>query len=226
VNRRISRAAYEALIADARILQEESFGVKVWLLPDERVVKLFRTKRLISSARLVPYSTRFARNAARLRARGIRVPEVLDTFHCPGIERHGVIYRRLPGETVDGLLQHRRDDALVGKLAAFVAELHEKGVYFRSVHPGNVLLTEEGNLGLIDLQDVRFRPWPLGRQARARNFRPLFNSDPQSQGVRDFGFEPFVDLYLEALPRGDSYRRRLKPKIMTYDRAWESRRRN
>jgi hypothetical protein len=87
-------------------------------------------------------------------------------------------------------------------------------------------LTEEGGLGLIDLQDVRFRPWPLGQRARARNFRHLFNSDPQSQGVRDFGFEPFVDLYLEALPRSDSYRRHLKPKIMAYDRAWENRRRN
>jgi tRNA A-37 threonylcarbamoyl transferase component Bud32 len=226
VNRRISRAAYETLVADARILQEESFGVKVWLLPDERVVKLFRTKRLVSSARLVPYSTRFARNAARLRAHGIPVPEVLETFHCPDIERHGVIYRRLPGETVAALLQRRRDEKLVAKLAVLLAGLHEKGVYFRSVHPGNVLLTEAGSLGLIDLQDVHFRPWPLGQWARARNFRHLFNSDPQSQGVRDFGFEPFVDLYLEALPRSDNYRRRLKPKIMAYDRAWENRRRN
>ena len=226
MNRRISRTEYEALIRDARVLQEEVFGVKVWLLPDERVVKLFRTKRLITSARLLPYSTRFARNARRLRRRGIRTPEVLDTFHCPEIERHGVIYRRLPGESFAELLSRRRDASLVTRLAAFLAELHEKGIYFRSVHPGNVLLAEDGALGLIDLQDVRFWPWPLSQNARARNFRHLFASDPNSLEVRAFGYEPFVERYLQALPRGDSYKRRLKPKIMAYDRSWERKRRD
>ena len=227
MNRRIGLSEYQALIRDARVLREENYGVKVWLLPDDRVVKLFRTKRLISSARLVPYSTRFARNAERLRRRGICTPEVLDTFHCPEIERHGVVYRRLPGVAFVQLLAERQEaDALVRRLAAFLAELHEKGIYFRSVHPGNVLLVDGDTLGLIDLQDVRFRPWPLRQGARARNFRHLFASDAQSREVRAFGFEPFVDRYLEALPRGDSYRRRLKPKIMAYDRSWERRHRS
>ena len=226
MNRRISRTEYEALIRGARVLQEEDYGVKVWLLPDDRVVKLFRTRRIMTSARLVPYSTRFALNARRLHKRGICAPEVLDTFHCPEIERHGVVYRHLPGKSFAELLVRRRDDSLAVKLAAFLAELHEKGIYFRSVHPGNVLLLEDDNLGLIDLQDMRLRPWPLSQNARARNFRHLFASDPNSLEVRAFGFEPFVERYLQALPRGDSYKRRLKPKIMAYDRSWERGRRD
>ena len=220
VNRKISQAEYEALIRDAWAWQEEDYGVKVWRLPDDRIVKLFRTKRRFSSARLVPYNVRFARNADRLRQRGIRTPEILGCFHCPEIERHGVIYRLLPGRSFTELLDPVAEEGLVRRLAAFLARLHEKGVYFRSVHPGNVLLGDDGECGLIDLQDLRLSPWPLGQTARARNFRHLFKSDPNSRGVQSYGFEPFVEHYLEALPRNDRYRRRLKAKIMRNHRSW------
>ena len=216
MSRRIGRAEYEALVEGGRVLESDDFGVKVWLLPDQRVVKLFRTKRLLSSARLNPYSRRFERNARRLERLGIRVPKVEGSFHCPDIGRHGVIYRLLPGRSVAEVLEEREDADLMREFAAFLVELHEKGIYFRSVHPGNVLLTSDGGFGLIDLQDVRFWPWPLARRTRARNFRHLFHSKGQSRGLRSFGFEPFVDLYLAALPRSESYRKHLKPRIMRY----------
>lgn len=220
---RISKEEYERLVEGGKVLEEQSFGVKVWLLPDERIVKLFRTKGIVTSARIYPYSHRFARNARRLAARGVSVPEVLEIFHCPQIRRHGVIYQRLAGKAFRDLLDERSDPSLIEKLAAFLAELHEKGIYFRSVHPGNVLLLEDGQLGLIDIQDVRFRPWPLSLGERARNFCHLYNSDLQSAALRAAGYEVFVDSYLQALPRGGDYRRRLKLKIMANEKAWERR---
>lgn len=222
MNRTIGLEEYQALVAGARVLEAQSFGVKVWELPDGRIVKLFRTKRLITSARLRPYSSRFARNARALRRRGFRTPEVLDTFHCPAIARHGVVYRKLPGTPMARLLEREQPPELVARLAAFLVKLHEKGVYFRSVHPGNVLLDEAGDFGLIDLQDVRLWPWPLGPAARVRNFRHLFHSNPQSHGLRAFGYEPFVGLYLEALPRSGSYRRRLARRLLAQERPWEA----
>ncbi len=217
----ISRQEHEALVAGARVLEEQSFGVKVWLRPDNRIVKMFRVKRRFSSGRLYPYNLRFARNAQRLKARGVDAPNILETFFCPDIERHGVVYDLLEGEPFYDLFQQDMDEALFETLAGFLVDLHEKGVYFRSVHPGNVLLKPGGSMGLIDIQDVRFWPWALNRSLRARNFRHLYNSDEHSLAMREFGFERFVDLYLARLPRDEAYRNSLKPLIMAFDRAWE-----
>ena len=217
----ISRQEHEALVAGARVLEEQSFGVKVWLRPDNRIVKMFRVKRRFSSGRLYPYNLRFARNAQRLKARGVDAPNILETFFCPDIERHGVVYDLLEGEPFYDLFQQDMDEALFETLAGFLVDLHEKGVYFRSVHPGNVLLKPGGSMGLIDIQDVRFWPWALNRSLRARNFRHLYNSDEHSLAMREFGFERFVDLYLARLPRDEAYRNSLKPLIMAFDREWE-----
>jgi len=219
----ISAEQHERLVAGAKVLEEQSFGVKVWLLPDRRVVKVFRLKRPLSSGRLYPYNTRFANNARRLRARGVSAPNILETYYCPDIQRHGVVYDLLEGTTFYDLLAKAEDETLFRTLARFLGELHEKGIYFRSVHPGNVLLKEDGGMGLIDIQDIRFWPWQLGRKTRARNFRHLYNSDYNSLVMREFGFERFVDLYLQELPRSEAYRRSLKPLIMEWDKAWERR---
>ncbi|WP_457668448.1 hypothetical protein [Thiolapillus sp.] len=220
-SRPMSLASYRQLTADARVLEAQSFGVKVWLLPDGRIMKLFRLKGYFSSGRLYPYNLRFARNARRLQARGIAAPTVGDVFFCKEIKRHGVIYDLLEGESFHNMFAAGGDDDLYATLAGFLAELHRKGVYFRSVHPGNVLLRPDGSMGLIDVQDVRFWPWPLNTVSRARNFRHLFNSDSQSLEMRAFGFGRFVDLYLNAVGGSPSYKRRLKSKIMAYDNAWK-----
>jgi len=54
-----------------------------------------------------------------------------------------------------------------------VRQLHERGVYFRSLHLGNVVRTPDGRLGLIDISDVRVHRRPLGRLLRARNLRRM-----------------------------------------------------
>jgi len=213
-------ATYQQLTADAKVLERDSRGVKVWLLPDDRIMKLFRVKRALSSARIYPYNLRFARNARNLNRRGIAAPNIRQIFYCSEISRHGVIYDLLKGESFYELLPGAADETLFRIFAGFLVGLHEKGIYFRSVHPGNVLLRPDASMGLIDIQDMRFLPWPLPQSLRARNFRHLFNSDAQSLAMREFGFDRFVDLYLEVLPRDLRYRTKLKAKIMSFDNAW------
>jgi len=60
------------------------------------------------------------------------------------------------------------------KIWAFVSlgrdeiDLHEKGIYFRSMHLANVILTPDGTLGLIDISDMKtFHRPPAQLQARA-----------------------------------------------------------
>lgn len=64
-------------------------------------------------------------------------------------------------------------DTLVVQLGKFIAELHAKGIYFRSLHLGNIVLTPDGQLGLIDIADMDIYPWKLWFSTRLRSFRHL-----------------------------------------------------
>jgi hypothetical protein len=55
----------------------------------------------------------------------------------------------------------------------FVIRLHFLGIYFRSLHLGNVVLTPAGELGLIDFSDLTLWPCPLPRFMRRRNIRRM-----------------------------------------------------
>jgi len=44
-----------------------------------------------------------------------------------------------------------------------------RGIYFRSLHLGNIVLTPEGSLGLIDIADLSFQRRPLSKAKARRN---------------------------------------------------------
>lgn len=161
----------------AQVLESDPFGEKVLRLSDGAMLKLFRRKRLISSAAWSPYAQRFADNAVTLATLGIPVPQVLAVFRIPHIGRDAVHYRPLAGVTLRDLLRQGMDRHLEQRLRAlftrFVIDLHDKGIYFRSLHLGNVVYTPEETLGLIDFSDVRAWKRPLIRYLRARNLRRM-----------------------------------------------------
>ena len=70
---RLSAVDYQALRAGAVVLEADGFGEKVLQLADGRILKLFRRKRLLSSALYYPYARRFADNAHKLAAIGVPV---------------------------------------------------------------------------------------------------------------------------------------------------------
>ena len=63
----IDYPSYLQLRDNAEVLEADGHGDKVLRLRDGSFLKLFRRKRLISSAALFPYAERFARNASELR---------------------------------------------------------------------------------------------------------------------------------------------------------------
>jgi len=219
----INKAQYKELVSGARVLEYQWFGVKVWLTTDRRIIKMFRLKKPPDLGWLIPYNKRFARNSRRLLARGVLAPKALETFTCPEINRTGIIYEWLEGTPLYDLLPDATDETLFRSFARYLCFLHEKGVYFRSVHPGNILLRKDGSMGLIDIQDIRFWPWALGAKTRARNFRHLYNSDEHSLAMRDFGYQRFADLYLQEVSAGNRRRQQLRSLIMAGDLAWEDR---
>lgn len=173
-SRRISKAltpqAFEHLCRGAQILEQDARGLKVLRLPNGDILKIFRVKHLISSARIYSYARQFCRNAERLQVLGIPTVGIQELFHFTDSTNSAVLYRPLAGDTVRQLAYGRQlDDASLKRLGAFIGSLHDQGVYFRSLHMGNIVRAEDGEFGLIDIADMSIYPWSLRCGRRLRN---------------------------------------------------------
>lgn len=73
----LALSAYESLRDGAEVLEADRYGDKVLRLTDGNFLKLFRRKRLLSSAALYPYAQRFADNAQALKELGIPCPQTI-----------------------------------------------------------------------------------------------------------------------------------------------------
>jgi serine/threonine protein kinase len=184
---KITHETWQRVRDGAEVVEADSAGDKVLLLPDGTYVKLFRRKRLISSAAWSPYAQRFADNARALAAHGIPCPRVIDVFRIPSIERDAVHYHPLPGDTLRSLVRYPLEEEshayLHDAFNRFVRRLHDHGIYFRSLHLGNVVMTPHGELGLIDISDIRVHRKPLSRFWRERNLRRMEAIDDEREWI-------------------------------------------
>ena len=153
-----------------------TLGDKVLHLTDGTYLKLFRRKSWLSKTAFYPPARRFADNAAKLQRLGIQCPEVIQLYKLEKPYRSVVHYHPLLGDTLRQILQRNIDLdqlELFARLAEFITHLHELGVYFRSLHMGNIVLTPYNEFGLIDISDMRCLDRPLPRGMRDRNYRHL-----------------------------------------------------
>lgn len=195
----MEHSAYLALRENATVLEADGSGDKVLLLEDGTILKLFRRKRLISSALLFPYAQRFADNIDALKKRGIPCPDVIATYRIASISRDAVRYTPLPGLTIRQVLKEHGESApLRVELGTFIAHLHDRGVYFRSLHMGNVILTPESKLGLIDISDMKCQRRPLSDSKRLRNFQHLLRyKEDRAWLVESDGGAAFISAYTQ-----------------------------
>jgi hypothetical protein len=129
------------------------------------MTKVWHRSGLFTSDRIVPYHRRFRRALQTLPQRGVAVPRYLAHGRVADGHEHFVIYEPLQGTPLRSCYA-----ALdLGTLAAFVRDLHDRGVYFRGLHLGNVIRCADGSLGLIDVQDIRLFRRSLSRRRRERN---------------------------------------------------------
>ncbi|WP_457979675.1 toluene tolerance protein [Ectopseudomonas composti] len=171
IKTKLSNDILKTLTTGAQVLEEDSLGAKVYRLADGKFLKLFRRKRLISSALFLPYSDRFWLNAVRLRELGIPTLTPLELYGLEDTSMSAVLYSPLPGRTLKDI--YLDAPAAFGKhlpvLIDFIRMLHRRGIYFRSLHLGNIVLTPEGGLGLIDIADLSFQGRPLSKAKARRN---------------------------------------------------------
>ncbi|WPC05631.1 lipopolysaccharide kinase InaA family protein [Pseudomonas benzenivorans] len=174
---RLSQNELDGLTENAAVLESDGLGPKVLKLTDGSFLKLFRKRPRLSSEALRPYARRFAENASALQRLGFISPQIIQVYALSGpINATAVHYWPLPGETLRQVLSHSAVEErrhLVERFGELLAKLHEAGVYFRSVHLGNVLLLPDGQFGLIDLADMRIGRFALSLGKRQRNLKHM-----------------------------------------------------
>ena len=89
VLKRLSEQEYLAMRQGAEVLEADHFGEKVLRLVDGTILKLFRSKRLLSSATVYSYARRFVANAKSLEKLGIPVPKMLFLARIDVYKRQG-----------------------------------------------------------------------------------------------------------------------------------------
>jgi tRNA A-37 threonylcarbamoyl transferase component Bud32 len=203
----LSLSEYRRLTHQAEPLTSElvdgHVSHKVLQLPDQSILKLFRLKRLLTSARLFPYTKRFQRNVSRLESLGIPTVAITAVYRIPVIKRTAVHYRFLPGMTLrDHCEKNGMNSHIAEKFGNFFSFLHQNGVYFRSIHFGNMVLTVDHRIGLIDVVDMRFRRMPLNMRMRIRNLRHLFR-----YGTDIDCLAPLRHIFIDAYCKSTRFRR-------------------
>ena len=184
-------------LSQGELLEKDSHGPKVVRLPDGSLLKIFRSRRNPLLARLRPDARRFAERAERLQALGIATPNIRE---CAWIDRHAAVsaclYAPLAGLPLDKLFRDQRDefDRRLPQLAAYILKLHRLGIYFRSLHLGNILQLPGGDYGLIDILVLQHKRRPLNRWQIQRNFQHLRRYLKRKQ-LADFPIEHLLELY-------------------------------
>jgi tRNA A-37 threonylcarbamoyl transferase component Bud32 len=211
--KQLSYEKYLALSAGAEILASDSFGEKVLRLKDGSIIKLFRIKRIISSALFYPYALRFVNNASKLSGMGISTVTIIDFYKIPIIKRTAVHYMMLEGETLrNHITHHSLNVDITQKLASFIARLHNEGVYFRSIHFGNIIITPDDSFGLIDIADMKIKNHTLSIGKRIRNFNHLTRYEIDRNSLKQQK-ETFIREYLKILSLSPEKIKKIDKKI-------------
>lgn len=197
--RSVSAEEVQCWIDSGQVLERDARGPKVVRLSDGSFLKIFHTRKAAPLARLMPPAQRFERNAKLLHRQGIAAPRVIDLFWLD--QRKGLsacLYLPLPGSSLELLLHKDPEqlEQLLPELAKFIAELHAKRLYFRSLHLGNILLLPQDHFGLIDFLDLHQKYLPLTRWHVRRNFHHL-ESYLRRRKITQFPIKKLEQLYLK-----------------------------
>lgn len=179
-------------------LEQDGRGAKVILLSDNNILKLFRRRATLSGGLVYSNARRFCRNAERLQQLKIPTVNIIKLYHFENSTDTAVLYQPLEGEAVRTLLSDNRlTEQDCKNLGKFIARLHQLGIYFRSLHFGNVIKTNSGEFGLIDLSDMTIYWWSLQLHTRFRNFMRIQRYDSDLSALGEHKWFSIIQSYLE-----------------------------
>ncbi len=83
-----TQTEFEQEVKDAKVLEPGHQGPRVYLTPENKIVKVFRPKRRLTSNFLVPYALRFQRASEQLAWLGLDAATVESLGRCREMKLH------------------------------------------------------------------------------------------------------------------------------------------
>ncbi|MFY0566422.1 protein kinase domain-containing protein [Archangium lansingense] len=130
-----------------------------------------------------------ARAVARLNHENIvRIFDVAEWSHTPGQARVPfLVMECLEGQSLAGMLERerpglRRALELLEAIAAGLAHAHERGIVHRDLKPGNVFLTREGTVKLLDFGLSHLAVEPVRSKLQPAGGTPAYMAPEQWRG--------------------------------------------
>lgn len=166
--------------SDLTLLKRTYKKPKLFESKSDEMIKIFYPRRkFISSNQYKPYALRFRNNAEQLRTLGFITPTIKTLQYCPDLNTYIISYDKLPG--VDFRVFSQNNKGIIHTLAAFIAKLHQKGIFFRSIHLENLLRLNNGDIALLDIVDIQFKKRAISSYLRFRNLKHLFQIKEDKQ---------------------------------------------
>jgi hypothetical protein len=157
------------------------------------IIKIFNVRGYISSGFFNTYASRIIKNSIKLKEHEIPSIEITNELAFQYNNRlSGVSYKYIPGKTYRDL-GNKITKEMITDLAKYISIIHKKGIYFRAMHLGNILLHNK-KLFLIDIAKIHFYPWPLFIFTRARAFRRMIK---YKDDIKYFGLINYKNLISE-----------------------------
>lgn len=195
--RTITRNELDALCSNGQAIDSKNGYPAVVIHNDGTVTKIWaRKKNLFSSTTLIPYSSRFIKNAAKLKKRGIITPTVIDHAKLEKSHIEIVRYTSLTGDSIRTLLHSTPQKIDLLQLCSYINSLHQKGIFFGGIHLGNIIQLSNG-YGLIDFTDVSFSSRPLLPKKRAANLMITLRYKKDILALEQTGHPDLLQTYLK-----------------------------
>jgi hypothetical protein len=192
---RVSKDQFASLCSGGKIISAHRiYGPKVILLPSGDYIKVFNPKSGLTKRKFFPKYKTFVKNTEQLRAYGIPSVTVNQVYFLEEYSSYAVSYTPLSGMDVRSLAE-KNPKQTVDDLIPFLVELHEKGIYFRGIHLGNVLKLDNGQYGLIDVADLYFKRGPLSILLRVRNLAHMLKNRDDQGFFAQYGVERLLERY-------------------------------
>jgi tRNA A-37 threonylcarbamoyl transferase component Bud32 len=122
---------------------------------------------------------------------------VLKLYHVTSTRLSAIRYSPLPGKTIKDIMKAGLlDEALAYQVGEFIAKVHALGIYFRGLHIGNIVLTPNGDLGLIDVSELSIYTYKLGAYRRLRNFARFWRSKQDKYAFGEKNISALIEGYL------------------------------
>ena len=190
----------DALCAGGKVLEKDPRGIKVVLLKNGNILKIFRARNLFSGTRVYSHARRFCRNAARLNELAIPTVQIKSLFHLEKRGHTAVLYKPLEGESIRDMVKNdqNRMQQTAKSFGVFLSRLHAKGIHFHSLHTGNILLLPDNSFGLIDVSDMTIYPWALTCSTRLRSFKRLCKYQEDFSILGQAYWQDMLSAYLDA----------------------------